>query len=307
MAFEMTCPICGDRSGWTITYRHDPRVDRWRAEIGDTASYRWRLCAHCGNGHPSSSPDLRILQRLWDVNRTTDTGDGRSAETIWAFRRAIAKRGADRSYHLFAPLAARPKGRFLDIACGLGQTVRTFADHGWDAEGIDADPNTQRFHRELGIKSRIGQFETLETNGNYDIIHIAHGIYFISDPMGFLRGVRKRLAPGGLLCIVLADFMAHADAGLPAYELTFFPTRSSMQFALALAGFETVFCRRMSGSIFIAARPAENVPPPRVWPRGILLLYRTKMLRHVLIGRPYIYMRQTAKTFVDLATSSLGR
>ena len=35
--------------------------------------------------------------------------------------------------------------RFLDIGCGLGETVRIFADNGWDAEGVDADPSTAPF------------------------------------------------------------------------------------------------------------------------------------------------------------------
>ena len=97
--------------------------------------------------------------------------------------------------------------------------------HGWDAEGIDADPSTEPFHRELGISSRIGQLEQLEIGKEYDVIHIAHAIYFVTNPMNFLRMVRERLAPEGLFCIVLADFMASVDPALPSYVHTFFRPR----------------------------------------------------------------------------------
>ena len=214
-----------------------------------------------------------------------------------AYRRFISRSGAERSYRLFAPLTGTSAGRFLDIACGLGETVRTFADHGWDAEGIDADPSTEPFHRELGIRTRIGQLEDIEIGSNYDVIHIAHAIYFITDPMKFLRTVRERLTAGGLFCIVLADFMSTLDPALPSYAHSFFPTASSMRYALALAGFDTIFSHREKGSIFLAARPAAAVEKPSVWPFGIWLLHRTKTLRYVLLGRPAIALVRAIKAF----------
>jgi SAM-dependent methyltransferase len=200
---------------------------------------------------------------------------------------------------LFAPLSHTSTGRFLDIGCGLGETVCTFAAHGWDAEGIDADPSTEPFHRDLGIRSRIGQFEQLDFSGSYSIIHIAHAIYFVTDPMGFMRSVRRQLSPDGLFCVVLADFMANSDPGLPSYTHTFFPTAASMRYALALTGFETVLCKHLSGSIFVAARPAEHISIPSVWPTAIWLLYRTKTLRYALLGRPYLLLRRAIKYLIS--------
>ena len=176
--------------------------------------------------------------------------------------------------------------------------MRIFADNGWDAEGVDTDPSTARFHRELGIRVRIGQFEQIEATSEYDLIHIAHAIYFITDPMNFIRDVRARLRPGGLFCIVLANLMANTDPALPSYVHTFFPTASSMRYALSLAGFETIFCRRLSGSIFMAARPVSSTARPFVSPIAIRLLYRTKALRYALFGRPYVLLAQTIKSLI---------
>jgi len=268
-------------------------VDAWRAEAGDHAAYAWHLCSRCGNAYPSAQPDLRVLRRIWEVNRSIE--EPHQEQAVWQYRQSISRVGAERSYRLFAPLAARQPGRFLDIACGLGETVRKFSSQGWDSEGVDADASMERFHCQLGIRARIGQFEQLEFGQDYDIIHIAHAIYFITNPLEFMHTVRERLAPNGLFCIVLADFMLNHDPGLPSYAHSFFPTASSMRYALALAGFETVLSRRLAGSIYIAARPASNPPLPRVWPAAIRLGYLTKRLRYALIGRPYLALRRLVK------------
>jgi len=292
----MRCPICIDEMFWPVAHSHDAAVDQWRREAGDLAPYDWRLCRACGNAYPSQQPDLRVLARMWAINRTP--GDaGINAETV-AYRRFISRTGAERSYRLFSPLAGASAERFLDIACGLGETVRIFAEHGWDAEGIDADPSTEPFHRELGIRTRIGQLEDIEIGNNYDVIHIAHAVYFITDPMNFLRTVRERLAPGGLFCIVLADFMSTLDPALPSYAHSFFPTATSMRYALALAGFETVFSRRLSGSIFLAARPAPAAEMPSIWPFGIWLLHRTKTFRYLVLGRPATALARAIKAIL---------
>jgi SAM-dependent methyltransferase len=293
----LTCPICGETAGWPIPYQRTPELDAWRAEATEATDYAWRLCRQCGNGYPTARPNLRALGRIWETARMTGEDDPAQAAALWQQRRSAARIHAERSYRLFAPPSAGKIGRFLDIACGLGETVRRFADRGWEAEGIDADPTMLAFHREIGIRSRIGQIENLDIVGAYDLIHIAHAIYFITDPMQFLRKLQWHLAPGGHLCIVLSDFASSADCGLPHYSHTFYPVAQSMRYALALAGFETIHDRKWSGSVYMMARSAD-VAPPRISSDLIYWSYRTKSLRYAVIGRPILAARQIAKMLI---------
>lgn len=276
-----------------MPYRHEAHIDAWRAEAGDTAAYDWRLCRRCGNAYPSFQPSLAVLRRVWGKSRAIEPSAA-NADAAWTARRNAARICAERSFALFTARSPRGPGRFLDIGCGLGETVRYFADHGWDAEGIDADPSMAPYHRRLGISTRIGQFEAMEIAGVYDIIHIAHAIYFVTEPMRFIKAVRGKLAPGGLFCVVLADFMAAFDPGLPSYAHSFFPTAASMRYALALAGFETILTRSWSGSIYLATRPAE-ASLPSVHPALIRLGYLTKPMRYAILGRPYLALRKAVK------------
>jgi len=290
----MPCPICGEVASWPIAHRDEPQTEAWRSEAGDSKPYDWRLCRRCGNAFPSAQPELQVLRRIWQTAREVAGSIPDDEAAVWRYRRHISEVAAGRSYRLFSPLAPRA-GRFLDIACGLGETVRAFADRGWDAEGIDADPSTLALHQQIGIKSRIGQFERLDLKGSYDLIHIAHAIYFVTHPMKFIGTVRDHLAPGGLFCVVISDFMSSVDPNPPAYVHTFIPTRSSMRYALAAAGFDTVFSRRISGSIYFAARPTAKPRKVTVYPHIMRLAYRTKKARYLLIGKPNLGLRAIMK------------
>lgn len=294
----MSCPICGEARFWTIPGRADARVEAWRAEAGDTARREWRLCRRCGNAYPSSPPDLRVLARVWEANRTGD--DPAKAAALWTERRRIARLGGERALGFYGPLAARRPGRFLDIGCGLGLTVRAFADAGWEALGIDADPATRPFHEEFGIASRIGQVETLDLEGGWDIVHCAHAIYFVTDPMGLLRRLRALLAPDGLLAITVADFLVSENAGGPHYAHSFYPTGRSTAYAITLAGFRIVATTRIRNSVFIAARIGEGAPPA-VSPWLIRIGHLTQPLRYRLVGRPMASLRGLAKRLLGRA------
>lgn len=291
-----SCPLCGAAESWHLDFRSDPTVERWRAERGDTRPYAWHLCRRCGNGYPTFQPELPLLSLLWDRNQQDGIADPAKEAAAWRHRQAISRKGAQRSYAIFAHLhAGAAPGRFLDIACGLGETVRLFADHGWEAYGIDADPSVLRFHQQLGIRSEIGQIETAAIEGRFDMIQVAHAIYFVTDPRRFLQALHDRLAENGILCLVLANFMAADDRSLPSYVHSFFPTARSMRYLLSLAGFQSCFCRSLSGSVYIAARRHQGPPSP-VHPRIIRASYQSKALRYALFGRPKLWLHRRAKS-----------
>lgn len=288
------CPICRSSDGWRIAHTDDPDIAAWRRESGDDAAYFWTLCAGCGNAYPSQSPRPDILARYWRANRNVDTVAA-SPEAIWQQRIAMAKVGAERSRRVFTPLLKQPPARMLDIACGLGETVAAFARAGWQAEGLDVDAATKPFHEGLGITTRIGRIEDATELASYDFVHIAHAIYFITEPLQFLQRARALLAPGGIFGVVISDLLASTDNTLPAYPHTFYPCAVSMRAALSRAGLEPLLTERIGGSIFIAARSAEPAAP-RVDARRIHAMYATKPLRHALVGRPNLALRRLVKS-----------
>jgi SAM-dependent methyltransferase len=294
---EVTCPICEASESWPIAGKLEPEVALWRSEAGATRPYTWRLCMRCGNGYPSEPPLPAVLDRYWQIDRRVD-GDPATVEAVWQRRVGFSRVGAERSFSVFAPLHRGAPGRFLDIACGLGETIRKFRDNGWLAEGVDLDANTRRFHEMHGLQVRIGRFEDMSFANRYKMIQISHAIYFISSPMAFLRRVRSHLTDDGVFGVVISDFLASHSQGGPGYAHSFYPCCESMHYALALAGFEPILTRTISGDIYIAIRPGI-VRPPRINTRRIHRRYQTQALRFATIGRPYLAARSLVKCLLS--------
>lgn len=287
------CPICEASEGWRIAHGADPRTEAWRREAGDTTPYFWTLCRTCGNAYPSAPPRPEVLARFWDANRRLEQVSPEEEEQVWQRRIAMGRVVAERSWQLFSPLAAGRTGRMLDVGCGLGEAVALFVERGWQAEGLDVDASTKRFHERLGITTRIGRIEDEPPGATYDIVHIAHAIYFVTDPMRFLREARERLVENGHLCIVISNLLAFTDSGGPSYSHTFYPCALSMEAALARSGLEPVLRKVWGGSTYIAAkRGAPRVVPVNA--RRIHRLYATKALRYQVMGRPYLALRRVA-------------
>jgi SAM-dependent methyltransferase len=296
----LACPICGGADKWPLRHNRDLKIEGENAPVGPQIAYEWWLCRTCGSGYPSFMSDLKLLASLWESNRDISEPDRSREDAIWQYRKKISEKGAQRSYRFFSPLQAKQSGRFLDIGCGLGETVKLFAGHGWDALGVDVDPTMRRFHEAIGIKSKIGQIETLNLARDFDIIHTAHAIYFVTNIRRFIASLRDLLARDGLLCVVLADFLASDDPGLPGYAHSFYPTSSSMSYLLALEGFQVISCKKMSGSIFIAARLADG-PLPTVHPWLIRLGHESKPLRYALFGKPLTALKSAVKKALSMA------
>ncbi len=286
----MTCPICGGSQMIPVPFERNAEADAVLARRGHALDYQWFLCETCGNASPAYQPDLATVEELWQSNRTTASDDTAS----WDERRRIARIGADRSWEMFSGLhTGSEQGRFLDIACGLGLTVKRFQDKGWLAEGNDIDQTVKPMHAELGITSRIGPVENQHWDAPFDLIQIAYAIYFITDPKTYLERLRSLLKPNGHLAIVIADHLAYTCQGGPAYMHTFIPTVDSLEGLLARAGYRTVLRRKVRDSWFIAATPGTAEPPP-INAAAILRAHRTRALRYQWLGANRARLRAAA-------------
>lgn len=94
-------------------------------------------------------------------------------------------------------------GRFLDVGCGSGATVRAAMDLGWEALGIDIDPSlTELGHRELQVDLRTTTLSDSNlTAEQFDFIRLRDVIEHLPDPYQSLLEVKRLLVPGGYLLI----------------------------------------------------------------------------------------------------------
>jgi len=130
------------------------------------------------------------------------------------------------------------RGRILDVGCGNGGLLRSFSAlrPGWELSGTELDERNRA--TVLAIPGVVG-FHTGtidELTGQFDAISMLHVLEHIPDPARFLRSVRDRLDPGGLLLVEVPDFSQNPFELLIADHCTHF-TQDRLVALLASAGF----------------------------------------------------------------------
>ena len=281
-AVAPACPLCDSCRSWTIPFfDHESN-----AVVRRGTGYHWRLCKVCGNGFPSTEPTLAELQIYWNRNRI-DGGEAPVTDDVWRYRLAMSRAWAQQSYDFVMPFVHFDSRRFLDVACGLGETVALFQEHGWQAEGVDADPNAKVFHERLGIRTTIGQMENVATSSRFDLISIAHAIYFITEPRLFVKRVRDMLDEDGIFLVVLSNLLSSMDAGYPGYFHTWYPTSYSLAYLLEQEGFEVLGYRRFKGSMMVVGRRGVSASH-QGHPYRAYWAHLSHGWRYRLIGKPLL-------------------
>jgi ubiquinone/menaquinone biosynthesis C-methylase UbiE len=106
-----------------------------------------------------------------------------------------------------------PGERVLDIGCGFGDTTRRIADlvgPEGEALGVDAAPrfieDARREAAQDGVQNAsfaVVDVETASFDQSFDLAFSQMGTMFFANPVAALRNVRKALAPGSRLVMVV--------------------------------------------------------------------------------------------------------
>ena len=124
-----------------------------------------------------------------------------------------------------------PGLRVLDIASNDGSLLAEFKARGHEVLGVDPAENLVAVAEERGVPTRpeFWTEETADTVGKFDVIVAMNVLAHVPDPLGFLRGVRRALAPGGraYLQTSQADMFANREFDTVYHEhLSYFSIRS---------------------------------------------------------------------------------
>jgi 2-polyprenyl-3-methyl-5-hydroxy-6-metoxy-1,4-benzoquinol methylase len=101
---------------------------------------------------------------------------------------------------------ARPGEKMLDIGCGSGLSLLEAQALGVDAWGVEADPNSQRFADQLGLRIHQGNLQDNPfSDTSFDLIVLNQVIEHIPEPDKALQLIQQRLAPNGRVVLVFPN------------------------------------------------------------------------------------------------------
>ena len=107
------------------------------------------------------------------------------------------------------PLIARQPGKFLDMGCGAGTSLKIASQIGWDAIGIDFDEAPVAATRRNGLTALVGTDELLgEYHEYFDFVQSSHVLEHVHDPLTFVTRMCSSVALNGVVVITLPNAMS---------------------------------------------------------------------------------------------------
>jgi SAM-dependent methyltransferase len=105
-----------------------------------------------------------------------------------------------------AALSEHGSGRsVLDVGCGQGELLMWLGEHSFDPHGIEPSDDAAALARERGLDARTATLEEHlddpSRQQSYDAVLLLNVLEHVPDAAAMVRGIRRLLAPGGLLYI----------------------------------------------------------------------------------------------------------
>ena len=209
------CPACGGAGGAAL-----PAQDRMHPLPGTFAS---RRCTGCGSLFLDPAPLPETLAAHYPDSYAAWGDESGPPPPPRGLRRvarralvaggplgSVASRGLARltGIETFALVrdATGPRA-VLDVGCGNGVTLDSYARLGWRTAGIDAGERAVALARLRGHEAVVGLFPETAPTGPFGLVLLVHSLEHLPDPVAALGRARELLAPGGRV------FVATPNAG----------------------------------------------------------------------------------------------
>ena len=194
----VACNLCGSRS-------HTPAYEMPDHRFFPREFFRVVECNDCGLGFVNPRPTMQEMSKYYPPeyfqNPATES-----------FDRYINRRFSRQERYLAgAPNGAGPR-TLLDVGCANGDFPRFMAARGWQVEGVEVSPSSQR----------IKDFPVYTTE--FDKIPIAQPAYeavtawavleHVHDPMAYFRKAEQVLKKNGLFVFLVPNFHSVASRHL---------------------------------------------------------------------------------------------
>lgn len=273
------CYVCGEAG-----VSHRPLARRRLSNL-------WR-CPRCGLGYQNPQPTDEQLRSTYTQQYFENW-----AQTEEARQLVRRMKRATFASHLDRVEGHCRLGRLLDVGCAQGYFVELALERGWDAYGIDVNPDIRQLATEQ-VKSRlqVGDLTTTDyPDRHFHVVTMCDLIEHHREPLALLRATWRVLVPGGLLLITSPNLSSLSARILRSHWMHFVPdhlwyfSRKSMLMLTTQAGYGRIavcaakkyvtaeYVARIldyvnENALLWGVRMAQRVIPSSLWHRRIRLV-----------------------------------
>lgn len=202
-----TCPLCDG-----------PTFEDWQFGL--------LRCKQC---------ELVVDRAIWRPaanEQLNEASFGHSYEPVRSFWVRIFERLNNRRTMSRLRAASKDRGRLLEIGVGSGSLLSYARMQGYFPVGCDLSAAIcRKVEQKTQVKVHCGTLDSLPNGETFDVIVMNHVLEHVSEPVAFLKAVRKRLNQNGLLHLAVPNVAAW-EARLPGwncyepYHLLYFTPRT---------------------------------------------------------------------------------
>ncbi len=201
----------------------------------------------------------------------------------------------------------KSSARLLDVGCGSGDFLLLAQRAGWQAVGVEPDPEAVKVARQRGLTVIQGDISALQHESEaYDGITLNHVIEHVHHPTEVLRACHRLLRSGGWLWLETPnlDSQGHARFGsdwvgldIPRHLVVF--TYDTLIRLLQQVGFSRIeqlpyypLCERVYAMSYAIATGQSPHHPPPLPPELIVEAYHAeRVARREVARREFIMVR----------------
>ncbi|MFC5970127.1 class I SAM-dependent methyltransferase [Halomarina salina] len=171
-----------------------------RTVVRTMFGYDYAQCADCTHVYLTERPTEAALLDYFEENE--DLADLYTDERQRAYRREHI---TEPKFDFVLDHVDRTDGRWLDVGCGMGESVDYLRERGWDAEGLEPSEDCVRAAREtLGIdlhQQSLDAYAADQPAGSFDVASLFGILVLTPDPVSQLRHVRHLLRDDGFVAV----------------------------------------------------------------------------------------------------------
>jgi 2-polyprenyl-3-methyl-5-hydroxy-6-metoxy-1,4-benzoquinol methylase len=237
---EVNCNLCGSNDFKRIHQARNYNVE-----------FVVVRCRKCGLAYINPRMPASVIENMYSSRETINFGFAVSSCGPLSMNRQWHEARFEKMINHYKKInpSYSPEGtiRYLDVGCGIGQTLEFAKKRGWESHGIDISKFVVEEGKRQGRNILLTNLEDSPfEDGYFDILLMSEVIEHFTDPLRELNQARKKLKKGGLLVVdtinidsFFMKFLGENSSFVEAGHLTYFNYRTLREM-LKKAGFEVV-------------------------------------------------------------------